>query len=87
MTLLYEATFAASFVFIFLKAFQQRSVAFRNYVWILPTSMAMALVEVFVIANIAQQGWHIGLVLVVGLGSGTGALLATYLHNRFLTKH
>ena len=84
---LMAATFASSFVFIGLKAWQQRSVAFRNYWWIPPTSMAMAFVEVFIIANIAQQGWNIALVLMVGLGSGLGALAATYSHNRFLTKH
>lgn len=78
------ATFAASFIFIFLKAFQQRNVAFDHYVWIIPTSFLMALAEVYVIANIAARGYSIFLVLSIGLGSGIGALLAAILHKRFL---
>lgn len=81
---LHALTFVASFVFIFLKAFQQRSVAFDNYVWVVPTSLAMAATEVFVIANIATRGWHVGLVLTIGLGSGLGALGAMLLHRRFV---
>jgi hypothetical protein len=76
--------FSASFAFIFLKAFQQRNVAFDNYVWVMPTSFAMALVEIFVIANIARNGWSWLLVGDIGLGSGSGALLAMYIHRTFV---
>jgi hypothetical protein len=75
-------TFGASFVFIFLKAFQQRNVAFDRYAWVLPVSFAMALVEVYVIANIAQKGFSLAIVLVIGLGSGLGALAAMLAHKR-----
>lgn len=77
-------TFLASFIFIFLKAFQQRNVAFDHYWWIVPTSMLMAIVEVVVIANIALHGWELPLVLTIGVGSGLGALVAALAHKKFL---
>lgn len=80
----YFTVFAASFGFVFLKAFQQRNVAFDNYAWIFPVSLAMAATEVLVVANIAHAGWHIGLVLTIGSGSGLGALGAMLLHKRFV---
>ncbi len=78
--------FGASYVFIFLKATQQRNVAFDNYWWVMPTSMAMAAVEVYVIARVAQAGWYWPLVLVIGLGAGLGALSAMLFHKRFIMK-
>ena len=84
MILSYLAVFAASFGFVFLKAFQQRNVAFDNYGWIVPVSLAMAATEVLVVANIANSGWHIGLVLTIGCGSGLGALGAMLLHKRYV---
>lgn len=84
--LVIATTFAASFVFIFLKAWQQRNVAFDHYLWIVPTSLAMAIAEVYVIANIAVKGYSLWLVLSVGLGSGLGALISAWCHKRFLSK-
>lgn len=78
----YVLTFAASFAFIFLKAFQQRNVTFDNYRWVVPTSILMASTEVFVIANIAHKGWQPFLVLMIGLGSGLGAIAAMFAHRR-----
>jgi len=80
------AAFAASVAFIFLKAFQQRNVTFDNYRWVMPTSLGMAVCEVYVVANIAKLGWHLPLVVVVGLGSGLGAVCAMYAHHRWV-KH
>lgn len=54
--MIYLTAIACSFAFVFLKAFQQRNVAFDNYIWVLPTSYCMAFAEVYVIALIAQQG-------------------------------
>jgi hypothetical protein len=79
-------TFFASFAFIFLKAFQQRNVAFDHHAWIVPTSMLMALVEVYVIANVAAKGFSIALVLAIGIGSGLGALSAAVTHKRMFAK-
>lgn len=81
----YFLAFAASFAFIFLRAFQQRNVAFDNYVWIVPTSLLMASTEFVVVANIAQsQGYNVALVLTIGSGSGLGALCAALLHKRYV---
>ncbi len=43
----------AYFVFVFLKAFQQRNVMGLHYSWIMPISYAMAATEVFVISVVA----------------------------------
>jgi hypothetical protein len=78
--------FFASMIFIFFKAFQQRNVAFEHYSWIIPTSIAMALAEFWVIAMIVREGYNLPLVITLGTGSGVGALAATYLHQRYLTR-
>jgi hypothetical protein len=75
-------TFFASVAFIFLKAFQQRNVAFNHLAWIVPTSLGMAFTEVYVIFSIAERGYSLPLVLAVGLGSGVGALLAVIVHRK-----
>ena len=80
------ALFFASFVFVFLKAFQQRNVAFDNYRWVFPTSMAMAATEVYVIATIATQGYSVVAVLGMGSGAGMGAMLAMVLHHRYVKR-
>jgi hypothetical protein len=80
------ATFAANFAFIFLKAFQQRNVIHNNYGWVVATSNAMALFEVYVVAMVAKEGFTIWLVLALGFGGGTGCLAAMLLHNRFVLR-
>ncbi len=84
-------TFFASFVFIFLKAFQQRNVAFDHLSAIVPCSMLMAFAEFIVIGNVAVAAvldvpfiYKAGVVLVIGLGSGLGALIATIIHKRVM---
>jgi len=79
----YALAFFASFFFIALKSWQQLNVVRRAYWWILPTSMAMAACEVYVIANAARYGFG-WLVFWVGLGGGLGSLCATYIHWRFV---
>ena len=83
--LTYLAAFGAAFVFVFLKATQQLNVVHKQYAWVLPTSMAMAACEVFVIASTAKNGWG-WIVLAVGLGSGLGAMSSMYLHERMTGK-
>lgn len=78
--------FLSSFIFIGLKSTQQLNVVYRQYWWIVPTSMAMATVEVFVVVNAAKNGWSILLVLLIGVGSGLGSLCATYLHSQLVKK-
>ena len=84
MTLI--TVFISSYVFIALKAFQQRHVIHNDWWWVPPTSMAMAFVEYYVIAVVAQQGYGIGLVLAGGAGAGLGALTAMVIHNIHLKR-
>lgn len=80
--------FFASFIFVFLKAFQQRNVAFDHYKWIVPTSFGMAITEVYVVAAIVSTGYSLSAVLGMGVGGGSGCLLSMYLHKRFIgIKH
>lgn len=71
----------ASFVFVFLKAFQQRNVTGLHYRPVVPISILMAATEVYVIATVVRVGYDPALVLGVGCGAGTGAMAAMYLHN------
>mgnify|MGYP003461028496 CR=1 FL=1 len=82
---MYLLVFISSFSYIFLKSFQQGNVTHRQYKWILPTSMCMAILEVFMVSTLAKHGigW---LVIVVGLGGGLGSISATYLHFKYLVK-
>lgn len=73
--------FMASFVFIFLKSWQQLNVVHYQLWWIMPTSFAMAVAEVFTVVNMATHGWG-WVVIPVGLGSGLGSLISTILHKR-----
>ena len=85
------AVFAANFAFIFLKAFQQRNVAFMHYAWVVPTSFAMGIVEVGVVGAVAIEAtkadhffdlWP--LILAVGLGGGLGCIASMWVHHRYI---
>lgn len=80
----YLLAFGASFVFIFLKAFQQLNVVHKQYLMVIPTSIAMSTCEVLVIYLVAKQGWG-WLVLFTGGGGGLGCVVAMYLH-KFTNK-
>ena len=71
----------ASAAFVFLKAFQQRNVAFDNYIAVMPISFLMACTEVYVIGSVAARGWHFPLVAALGIGAGLGCISAMYLHH------
>lgn len=79
-------TFLASFAFVFTKAFQQRNVAFDNYIAVIPTSLLMAATELYVIVNIAEKGYNVAMILLVGLGSGFGAIAAMLLHKKLFKR-
>jgi len=80
------AMFFACYLYVFTRAFQQRNVVHDNYGWIIPTSYAMATLDVFIIAYIAHSGWSLSLIAVNGGGSGLGCLTAMLLHKRWV-KH
>lgn len=72
--------FFANFGFIFLKAFQQQNVIHGNWWWVVPTSSAMALGEIFVIFQVAQQGIDFWLWLAVAMGGGLGCIASMWCH-------
>ena len=82
---LYGLAFISSFVFIALKSAQQLHVVFKHYYLILPTSMLMAICEVYVISTTAHNGWG-WIVLPIGLGGGLGSLFSTWMHHNFLHR-
>lgn len=82
----YVAVGAAYLLFVFAKAFQQRNVAFGHYAWVMPFSLAMATIEVFVVATVARNGFAWALVFAMALGGGVGAMVAMYIHERWFKK-
>ena len=78
--MIYVLAFSASFIFVALKAFQQLNVMKSKYLWVVPTSMAMAVCEVLLIVKAAEYGWGL-IVLPIGLGGGTGCLLSMKIHS------
>lgn len=72
----------AMYVFVALKAGQQRNVAFDHYWPVIPFSMAMAFSEVYVISVIVKVGYDLLTTLFIGIGAGLGAITAMYLHKR-----
>ena len=79
--------FASSYVFIFLKAFQQLNVVHDKYWWVIPTSLSMAFCEVFIIVALAKsEGFNVSMAIAVGLGSGLGAVSSMWLHKRAVRR-
>ena len=76
----------AMFCFVFLKAFQQRNVAFDKYLAVIPTSWLMFAAEAYVVVAIAQRGWDFAFVAAVGTCAGIGAVCAMFLHNQIFRK-
>jgi NAD/NADP transhydrogenase beta subunit len=83
--MMYALAFASSFFFVGLKSTQQLNVVHKAYWWILPTSMLMAVCEVYVVATVAKNGFG-WIVLAIGFGAGLGAMLATWLHSKFIQQ-
>jgi hypothetical protein len=75
-----------NFLFIGLKAFQQRNVIHNDRVLVMLTSNLLAMSEVFVIAVIARSGWYLPLVLILGVSGGFGCLTAMTLHNHLFKR-
>ena len=74
--------FAVNFVYIALKAFQQKNVAGNQYLPVIPTSLCMAACEVFTVYAVATSGFHLQNIVAVGLGGGMGAMTAMLVHSR-----
>lgn len=82
----YLAVFCAAFVYVMLRAFQQRNVAFDNYGWVVPTSYGMAAVDTFIMASIAKNGWTLVFVLTYGTAGALGACCAMIFHKRYVKR-
>lgn len=80
------AIFTANFVFIGLKAFQQMNVVHSAKMLVFVTSHAMAVVEVYLIAEYAAHGPAWPVVLTVGLSGGLGSVAAIMLRKK-LFRH
>ncbi len=78
---LFFFSFAAAFLFVFLRATQQKNVQHNNYLLVLPVSLAMAFSEGWVVAAIAKQGYDLYLVLTIGIGSGLGCMLSMWVYS------
>lgn len=83
--MMYLTAFATSFLYIFLKCAQQLNVVHKQYLWVLPTSMSMALCEVYVISTTAKTGFG-WLAIAIGLGAGLGCMASMYLHGKLTKK-
>ena len=80
--MIYLLAFAASFVRVGLRAFQQLNVVHGQYWLIVPVSMAMQVCEVYIVFNIAVQGWNWPLILTFGIGAGLGCVCSMWIHKR-----
>lgn len=78
--------FSISFFYVFLRALQQRNVAFDNFLWVIPISWLMSGMDAFMIMQVAKADYTPALVFALGTGSGLGAMLAMYLHRRWIKK-
>lgn len=74
------------FLYVILRALQQRNVAYDNYGWVIPTSYAMAVADIFLITTVSKASWSLGLVFGYGTAGATGALVAMWFHKRFVKR-
>jgi hypothetical protein len=78
--------FGAGYLYVWLRAFQQRNVAFDNYWYIPPVSYCMAAVDMFVIVNVSRNGMSWKYVAIYGTSAALGAMSAMWFHKRYVKK-
>ncbi len=72
----------ASFVAVFLKAWQQKCVIGEHY-WVIPLgSFGMAISEVFIVVGIVEYGISWNTVINLAIGGTLGCWCAMYTHGR-----
>ena len=76
----------ANFMFIGLKAMQQRNVQYLKYGRTFIMSHLLALVEIYVIFIVADKGVSLGTVVPIGTGGGLGAVAAMWLTRGYHAK-
>ena len=70
----------ATFMLVFLKAWQQQNVIHGYYKWAAITSYGLAIAEVLVVVGIVEYG--LPSVLYIGTGGAIGVVTAMKLHKR-----
>ena len=74
----------ANFIFIFLKAFQQRNVAFLHYWAVIPTSALMVIAEMYIIGMVAAafitRSVDVPLTVALVTGSSLGCIASMWSH-------
>jgi hypothetical protein len=89
---IYPTITIANFFYIFLKAWQQRNVAFMHYGWAAITNAFLVATEIFVMGNIAVTVVTksplevLYLFIAMSIGGGSGCILSMYIHNKYI-KH
>ena len=76
----------ASFISVFVKAFQQRNVTFNNYISVPLFSFGMAFTEVYIVINIVELGASWDVIWRLAVGAVLGCWTAMYLHNKLHNK-
>lgn len=76
----YLTAFAVSFVYIYLKAWQQINVMKERYRWVMPVSFGMAICEVSVIGLVVAKSFW--MFIPIGLGGGIGCIMAMKWNHR-----
>jgi hypothetical protein len=88
--MIYITIFVVYFIYVFLRAFQQRNVIHNNYMMILPVSYGMALCDagmMYSIATYATDSWElIKLAACAGTGGGIGCIAAMLSHDRMMNR-
>lgn len=78
--------FFSSFVFVFLRAFQQQNVIHKKYQWVLPISYALCAAEYLIITTAVKMGYGFVIVLVGGSGGGLGCVCSMWVHGWLLHR-
>jgi hypothetical protein len=74
----------ASFIGIFLRAFQQQNVVGAHYRSAALTSYGLAVSDVATIGLISTHGWH--MVPWIGTGAAVGVVASMYVHRKLFKR-
>ena len=74
-----------SFLYVFLRAFQQLNVMHNRYAWVLPVSLGLGLCDVAIILYVVRAN-TLWLGVVNGVGAGCGAMVAMAVHRAWVRE-
>ncbi len=78
--MIHITAFLVTFIYVFLRVFQQRNVSHEEYWWMVGTSYLITAFEILNISLIVSKGWI--LFPALGTGGAIGSILAVQLHKR-----